>query len=293
MMWRGFPAALAAPVFVVLWSTGFVVARLAEKHAAALDFLCLRLGITALVLAFWAVWVRAPWPSRRIFGHLVVAGLLVQASYLGGVWLAIEGGMPAGLTALIVNLQPVLTAMVAPWWLAERIVPKAWVGLLLGFAGVAMVVAHRMAADSLRGGSLLYCLLALFGITAGSLWQKRFLPAFDLRTGTCIQYAASLFVLVPLAIVFDRRPVVWHPEMIGALLWSVFGLSIGAIFLMFLLIRRGEATRIASLFYLVPPTTAWMAWVLFDEGFGMVAALGMLVTALGVWLVQTNRAQPS
>jgi drug/metabolite transporter (DMT)-like permease len=114
-----------------------------------------------------------------------------------------------------------------------------------------------------------------------------------LRTGTCIQYAASLFVLVPLAIVFDRRPVVWHPEMIGALLWSVFGLSIGAIFLMFLLIRRGEATRIASLFYLVPPTTAWMAWVLFDEGFGMVAALGMLVTALGVWLVQTNRAQPS
>jgi drug/metabolite transporter (DMT)-like permease len=140
---------------------------------------------------------------------------------------------------------------------------------------------------------LLYCLLALFGITAGSLWQKRFLPAFDLRTGTCIQYAASLFVLVPLAIVFDRRPVVWHPEMIGALLWSVFGLSIGAIFLMFLLIRRGEATRIASLFYLVPPTTAWMAWVLFDEGFGMVAALGMLVTALGVWLVQTNRAQPS
>jgi drug/metabolite transporter (DMT)-like permease len=220
--------------------------------------------------------------------HLAIAGILVQGCYLAGVWVAISQGMPAGLTALIVNLQPVLTALTAPWWLGERQSVRGWLGLLLGFAGVAMVVAHRVSIDHLALSSILLSVIALVGITAGSLWQKRFVPQFDLRTGTCVQYLSSLLFFAPLAWFFEGVWPTWHPDLLGTMLWSVFALSIGAVFLMFTLMRRGEATRVASLFYLVPPVTALMAWALFREPFGLMAAFGMVVTAVGVSLVQVR-----
>jgi len=274
--------------FVLLWSTGFVVARWSAPHSPPLVFLAFRVAIAAVVLAFWAVLARAPWPERKPMWHLAIAGMLVQGCYLAGVWVAISQGMPAGLTALIVNLQPVLTALTAPWWLGERQSVRGWLGLFLGFAGVAMVVAHRVSIDHLALSSILFSVLALVGITAGSLWQKRYVPHFDLRTGTCIQYLASFLIFAPFAWFFEGVWPSWHPDLLGTMLWSVFALSIGAIFLMFTLMRRGEATRVASLFYLVPPVTALMAWALFREPFGLMAAFGMVVTAIGVSLVQVR-----
>lgn len=275
-------------VFVLLWSTGFVVARWSAPHSPPLVFLAFRVAFAAVVLAIWAVLVRAPWPEQKPMLHLAFAGMLVQGCYLAGVWVAISQGMPAGLTALVVNLQPVLTALTAPWWLGERQSVRGWLGLFLGFAGVAMVVAHRVNIDHLAISSILFSVVALIGITAGSLWQKRFVPQFDLRTGTCIQYLASFLLFAPLAWFFEGVWPSWHPDLLGTMLWSVFALSIGAVFLMFILMRRGEATRVASLFYLVPPVTALMAWVLFREPFGLMAAFGMVVTAVGVSLVQVR-----
>ena len=274
--------------FVLLWSTGFVVARWSAPHSPPLVFLAIRVALAAAVLALWAILVRAPWPARKPMWHLAIAGILVQGCYLAGVWVAISQGMPAGLTALIVNLQPVLTALTAPWWLGERQSVRGWLGLLLGFAGVAMVVAHRVSIDHLALSSILFSVIALVGITAGSLWQKRFVPQFDLRTGTCVQYLSSLLFFAPLAWFFEGVWPTWHPDLLGTMLWSVFALSIGAVFLMFTLMRRGEATRVASLFYLVPPVTALMAWALFREPFGLMAAFGMVVTAVGVSLVQVR-----
>jgi drug/metabolite transporter (DMT)-like permease len=279
--------------FVLLWSTGFVVARWSAPHSPPLVFLALRVAIAALVLALWAVLARAPWPQRKAIWHLTFAGMLVHGCYLAGVWVAISQGMPAGLTALIVNLQPVLTALTAPWWLGERQSARGWLGLFLGFAGVAMVVAHRVSIDHLALSSIVFSVIALVGITAGSLWQKRFVPQFDLRTGTCIQYVASFLILAPLAWLFEGVWPAWHPDLLGTMLWSVFALSIGAVFLMFMLMRRGEATRVASLFYLVPPVTALMAWALFREPFGLMAAFGMVVTAVGVSLVQVRSSAGS
>lgn len=279
--------------FVLLWSTGFVVARWSAPHSPPLVFLALRVAIAALVLALWAVLARAPWPQRKAMWHLTFAGMLVHGCYLAGVWVAISQGMPAGLTALIVNLQPVLTALTAPWWLDERQSARGWLGLFLGFAGVAMVVAHRVSIDHLALSSIVFSVIALAGITAGSLWQKRFVPQFDLRTGTCIQYVASFLILAPLAWLFEGVWPAWHPDLLGTMLWSVFALSIGAVFLMFMLMRRGEATRVASLFYLVPPVTALMAWALFREPFGLMAAFGMVVTAVGVSLVQVRSSAGS
>jgi len=287
--WSSRWIAVVAPLaFVVLWSTGFIVARLALPHAQPLVFLAMRVACAGLVLALWSVLARAPWPHARQMGHLAFAGLLVQGFYLAGVWVGISQGMPAGLSALIVNLQPVLTALAAPWWLGERQSLRGWLGLLLGFAGVALVVAHRVESDHLAISAIGFCLLALGGITAGSLWQKRYVPQFDLRTGTCLQYLVAFLFFAPLAWWFEGAWPAWHPDLLWAMLWSVFALSIGAVFLMFLLMRRGEATRVASLFYLVPPVTALMAWIFFREPFGLLAAFGMVVTAIGVSLVQVR-----
>jgi len=271
-------------VFVVLWATGFVAARLAMPHVPPLGFLALRFAATLAVLAPLILIARAAWPDRRVAGHLAVAGLLIQAGYLAGVWVAVALGMSAGLVALIVNLQPVLTAL----WLAvghERVGARQWAGLALGFGGVALVVAHRVDTDRLGVASIAFAAAGLLAITAGTLYQRRHVPVFDLRTGAFVQNAASLAVIGPLAVWVEHGP--WTPTagVWIALAWSVLGLSIGATFLMNLLIRRGSATRVASLFYLVPPVTALQAWALFGEPFGGLAALGMLLTAAGVALV--------
>lgn len=276
---------LAPGLFVVLWATGFVVAKFGLPYAAPLSFLVLRFGLTLVVLLPLIVLARASWPSRRDTALLVVSGVLVHAGYLGGVWCAIELGMPAGVSALIVNLQPIVTAVFGPW-LGERVTLRQWAGLVLGLAGVMMVVGHWFTTAGLSWASVALSVMALLAITAGTLFQKKHVASFDLRTGTFIQYSASLAVIAPLAWWLEDEPFQWGVELIFAFGWSVFALSIGAIFLMFGLYRRGAATKVASLFYLVPPCTVIMIWLLFGEAPGWFAMIGMVVTAFGVALVQ-------
>ena len=274
--------------FVVLWSTGFIVAKFGLPYAPPLTFLLLRCaGVLLVLLPLLLVW-RAPWPHGRV-KHIAVAGLLLQAGYLGGVWSAIKIGMPAGLSALIVGMQPILTAVAAPL-VGERVRPRQWLGLLLGLGGVALVVAAKIDTDGLSPRAILYCVLALLSITAGTLYQKRYCPSFDLRTGTAIQFAVSVAALLPLAILFEQLDlplsnVEWSTRFVGSLLWSIFALSIGAIFLLFRLISRGAALEVTSLLYLTPPTTAIMAWLMFGETLAPSALAGMLVAVAGVAFV--------
>ncbi|TFW08525.1 DMT family transporter [Oxalobacteraceae bacterium OM1] len=275
-------------LFVLIWSTGFVVAKFGLPYAPPLTFLLLRFGGVLAVLVPLVLLMRAPWPRGQA-GHIAVAGVLVQAGYLAGVWCAIKLGMPAGLSALIVGMQPILTAFAAPL-VGESVRGRQWVGLMFGIAGVGLVVANKISLIGLSWQSIALCLLALVSITIGTLYQKRFCPQFDLRTGTLIQFAASLVVLLPLAVIFeDLTPrletVVWSGRFVAALLWSVFALSIGAIFLLFALIRKSAATQVTSLLYLTPPTTAAMAWAMFGEAFSTTAMAGMVLAVIGVALV--------
>jgi drug/metabolite transporter (DMT)-like permease len=237
----------------------------------------------------------APWPSGRI-KHVAVAGLLLQAGYLGGVWCAIKIGMPAGISALIVGMQPILTAVAAPL-IGERVRPRQWIGLLLGLGGVALVVAAKINLAGLSTRAILYCLFALLSITAGTMYQRRYCPQFDLRTGTVIQFAATVVALLPFAILSEQLDpslsrVTWNANFVVALLWSVLALSIGAIFLLFKLIRRSNATEVTSLLYLTPPTTAVMAWLLFGESLSPLGLLGMVVAVTGVAFVVKKKELP-
>jgi drug/metabolite transporter (DMT)-like permease len=280
-----------APVplfFVFLWSTGFIAAKYGLPYAPPLSFLILRCVGAVLVLLPLVLASRAPWPHGRIL-HVAVAGLLLQAGYLGGVWSAIKIGMPAGLSALIVGLQPILTAFAAPL-VGERVSPRQWLGLLLGLGGVGLVVYAKISLNGLSPAAIAFCVLALLSITTGTLYQKRFCPQFDLRTGTLIQFTASALCMLPLAVALeDFGPslanVHWTPQFLGALLWSIFALSIGAIFLLFRLISRNDATKVTSLLYLTPPTTAVMAWLMFGEALSPLGLVGMAVAVMGVAFV--------
>ncbi len=271
-------------LFVLIWSTGFIVARYGMPHAEPMTFLLLRfIGVLALLLP--AAWLmQAPWPSRSQAWKIALAGLLLQAGYLGGVWAAVRHGMTAGLIALIVGLQPIITA-----WLAgvvqERISRIQWLGLVLGLTGVGLVVWAKLSLAGLSLVSLGLGVIALASITAGTLYQKAACPHFDLRTGAIIQYAASAVICLPFVFGLETREIDWHPQMIGALLWSIVALSIGAISLLFIMIREGAATKVTSLLYLTPPTTAVMAHFLFDEPMTSLTIAGIVTTMAGVWLV--------
>jgi len=271
--------------FVLLWSTGFIVAKFGLPYAPPLTFLLLRcLGVLVVLVPIVLV-CKAPWPTGSI-RHVAVAGLLLQAGYLAGVWCAIKLGMPAGVTALIVGMQPILTAACAPL-IGERVRPKQWLGLVFGLAGVGLVVYAKISLIGLSALSIGYCVMALLSITAGTMYQRRYCPRFDLRTGTVIQFAATVVLLLPLAMLFEEldlglSTVQWTPRFIGALLWSVFGLSIGAMFLLFTLLRRSAATEVTSLLYLTPPTTAVMAWLMFGEAFSLLGVAGMAIAVVGV-----------
>ena len=275
-------------VFVLIWSTGFIVAKFGLPYAPPLTFLLLRFaGVLSLLLPFVLI-MRTPWPSGQI-KHIALAGVLVQAGYLAGVWCAIKLGMPAGLSALIVGMQPILTAFAAPL-IGESVRRRQWIGLVFGLCGVALVVANKITLTGLSWESVGLCLFALFSMTIGTLYQKRHCPRFDLRTGTIIQFAASMLVLLPFALVFENfnmalETVQWTPSFIGALLWSIFALSIGAIFLLFALIRKSAATQVTSLLYLTPPTTAAMALLMFGEAFSMTGIIGMVLAVIGVIFV--------
>ncbi|MYN09428.1 DMT family transporter [Pseudoduganella aquatica] len=270
--------------FVFLWSTGFIVAKFGLPYAPPLSFLLLRfLGVLAILLPL-VLLMRAPWPTGKI-KQVALAGLLMQAGYLAGVWCAIKLGMPAGLTALMVGMQPILTAMAAPL-IGEKVRPRQWLGLLFGLGGVALVVYAKITLVGLSWQAIALCLFALLSITAGTMYQRRYCPQFDLRTGTVIQFAASFVVILPFALYFESfTDIQWTVRFVGALAWSVLALSIGAIFLLFALIRRSDATQVTSLLYLTPPTTAIMAWLMFGEAFSLLGAAGMALAVLGVVFV--------
>jgi drug/metabolite transporter (DMT)-like permease len=274
--------------FVILWSTGFVVAKFGLPYAPPLTFLLLRFAGVLCILVPLVLLMRAPWPVGRI-RHIAFAGVLMQAAYLGGVWCSIKLGMPAGISALIVGMQPIITAFAAPL-IGESLRPRQWAGLMIGLCGVALVVSNKIHLAGLSAASIALCLMALLSITVGTLYQKRYCAHFDLRTGTLIQFVASTVVLLPFAIAFERldltlSQVFWTPQFVAALLWSILALSIGAIFLLFTLIRKNAATTVTSLLYLTPPTTAVMAWLMFGETLSIAGLIGMMLAVAGVAFV--------
>jgi drug/metabolite transporter (DMT)-like permease len=275
--------ARAFPVFfVLLWSTGFIGARLGLPHAPPLTFLLLRyvLVLACMVAVAWLT--RAPWPqSPQAWFHIGVAGLLLHGIYLGGVFIAISKGLPAGVTSLVVGLQPLLTAAGAGWLLGEVVLKRQWLGLLLGLLGVGLVVMNKVGS-----GFALQALVPLLGITAGTLYQKRFCPSFDWRTGAVAQFLPTALLTGLLASLTETYHVDWTGEFVFAMGWLVLVLSLGAVSLLNWLIRNSGAVNIASLFYLVPPCTAVVAWLLFGETFSGTALAGMAMAVWGVYLAR-------
>jgi len=283
----GAPALRAMPwVFVLIWSTGFVVARYAMPHSPPLKFLALRYALSIACFGLWVAASRIELPRNpKQWGHLAVTGVLMHAGYLGGVWTAVKAGMGAGTVALIVGLQPVLTAL----WLSsrsggDRVAGRQWLGLLLGFAGLVLVVEHKLGAGEVHAFNLGSAVFALLCITAGTLYQKQFVAPCDVRSASLVQLLAALAATLPLAML-ETAPMDWHPELIGALVWSVLVLTLGGSSLLYMLIQRGAATAVTSLLYLVPPCTALMAALLFDETLTASVYAGLAITAAGVALV--------
>lgn len=283
---------LAPPLFIFIWATGYLVAKYAAPYADPLTFLAWRYAGVVLLMGALALAARAAWPSRRDLLHLAVAGIAIQAVYLGGVWVAIRQGLPAGTAALIVNLQPVLVAALAPL-VGERVAPRQWAGVALGLAGVLLVIWHKLNLGGGYGVPLALCLLALLAITGGTLYQKRFVPHFDLRTGQVVQFAAALAVTLPLAWALEPMRVVWNTQVLAAMAWSIGVLTAGGISLMFYMLRHGRVTAVSSTMYLVPSVTSVMAWLLFGETLGAQAIAGMGVTLLGVYLVVARKPETS
>jgi drug/metabolite transporter (DMT)-like permease len=285
-MWRGLDR-IAPGLFVLLWSSGFIAGKAGIGAAGPLHFLCLRFVVVALLLAGSAWLTRAPWPRRiPAIAHIVVAGWLIHAGYLGGVFTALRAGFGAGEVALVVGLQPLLTALLAAAWLGERVGIRRWSGLVLGLAGVVLVLWPRLHAGpawpiALPG--LPAALLALVSISAGTIYQKRFCQGMDLRSGGAIQYLSSGLLLASLIGPADAAPV-WTVRFALALGWLVLVLSVGAIGLLYRLLQQGAASQVASLFYLVPPVTTLMGMACFGEHVGAVAAVGMLLVMAAVTL---------
>jgi drug/metabolite transporter (DMT)-like permease len=273
-------------VFVLIWSTGFVVARYGMPHAPPLTFLSWRYALSILAFGLWVALSRPAWPATRTqWLHLAVTGVLIHAGYLGGVWAAVKAGISAGTVALIVGLQPVLTALwVSASGSEHRIAPRQWAGLLLGLLGLSLVVWRKLGIGEVGTVNLALSIGALLSITLGTLYQKRFVAPCDVRTANTVQLLAALVVTLPFAWL-EQEPIRLHPEFIGAMAWSVLVLTLGGSSLLYLLIQRGAATRVTSLLYLVPPTTAVMAWLLFGEALTGMVLLGLALTAVGVGLV--------
>jgi drug/metabolite transporter (DMT)-like permease len=288
---RGAAIAVAPVVFVLLWSTGFVGAKYGLPYAEPFTFLALRLALAGVLLAGLATVLRAAWPAgRQQVGRAGVAGLLLHAGYLGGVFFAIDHGLPAGVAAVVVSLQPVLTAALATRLLGERLVAVQWLGLVLGVGGVVLVLAPGLARAAGEEGSfppvgVVSTVLALLCGTAGTLWQKRYGDDIPLLSGTAVQYAAAALALLAVAVIGETMTIEWTADFVLALVWLVVPLSIGAVLLLLFLLRRGSASGVSSLLYLVPPATAVEAYFLFGEELPLLSLLGVAVTTIGVALV--------
>ncbi|MEO7401536.1 MAG: DMT family transporter [Polaromonas sp.] len=281
-------------VFVLIWSTGFIVAKFGLPFAPPLTFLAIRYSLSIVCFLVWIRLSRARWPAgRQQWLHLAATGVLMHGGYLSGVWVAVKGGMGSGLVALIVGLQPVLTALWISWVGSSagasatpaRVTSRQWAGLALGLGGLLLVVARKFGSGSEVTSWTLGCaVFALFSITVGTLYQKHFVQPTDVRSANAIQLAAALLLTLPFTLL-ETEAIVWNPEFMGAMAWSVLALTLGGSSLLYLLIQRGAATSVTSLLYLVPPTTAVMAWLLFGEVITMATVVGTALTALGVSLV--------
>jgi drug/metabolite transporter (DMT)-like permease len=288
-------------VFVLIWSTGYIAAKFGMPHAPPIGFLTLRFALSLVCFAVWIGLARAfftpvVWPQGRSqWWHLAVTGVLMHAGYLGGVWMAVKAGMGSALVALIIGLQPVLTALWVSGRGAQHISRAQWLGLLLGLAGLALVVSSKFEFSAGVGAgigtgaeatawTLFLASFALLCTTGGALYQKRFVAPCDVRSANTVQLLAAMLVSLPFALL-ESQPMVFNTPFIGAMAWSVVVLTLGGSNLLYMLIQRGAATAVASLLYLVPPCTAVLAWLLFDEAITWITVAGTALTALGVYLV--------
>lgn len=284
---QGFPVNRLVPIFpalfVLLWSTGFVGARYAMPHAEPFTFLTLRFVLALALLVPLVLVVRAPWPGPTSGFHAAFAGCLIHGVYLGGVFFAVRHGLPAGIAALIVGLQPVATALLASVFLGERVTPRHWAGLALGLLGVALVVMPQLGADAaFRFETLAPAFIAMAAISIGTVWQKRFVGQVDLRSGTALQYLGALLPMLLMAFLLEDGHVEWTGELVLALVWLTVVLSIGAVFLLLFMIREGAVSRVASLMYLTPGVTAVMAFLLFGESLTPIQLAGLALAGVGV-----------
>lgn len=282
--------AVAFPaVFVLLWSTGFIAAKYGLPYAPPLTFLLYRFLLVAALMTVVTLVMRTPWPRTPAqVAHVAVSAWLVHGAYLGGVFVALSGGMAAGTAAMLVGLQPIVTVAIARGWLREPVVARQWLGLVVGFVGVYLVVRHKVDLDAGRTG-LVAIAVALAGISVGTLYQKRYCAHVDLRSGAVIQFAACALLYLPFALTLEHVAVRWTLPFALALGWSVVVLSVGAISLLYWLLRHGAAADVARLFFLVPAVTAVMAWVAFGEQLDVVAIAGMVLIAIGVALARAER----
>lgn len=274
-------------LFVLLWSTCFIGAKYALPYIEPFYLLFIRMLMTLGVFAALCVIFKPQWPSFQQGRQQMVAGLLVHACYLGGVFAAIKWQMPAGITAIVVGLQPLLTSLLGWQWLGEKLRSVQWLGLILGLIGVLLILfnGQHTGGFELRFEAVIAVLLALVSISVGTLYQKRFGRGVDLLTGSVYQYFATAIAMGFLAFVFEERVIEWSAQLVLALAWLVFGLSVSAILLLMLMIREGESAKVASYFYLVPPVTAVEAWLLFGESLSFVQVGAIAITVLGVYLV--------
>ncbi len=282
-------------LFVFLWSTGFIGSKYGVAFAEPLTLLSIRFIIAAIVLSALVPVLQEPWPSTGShFFHATVVGVLLHGVYLGGVFIAIHRGVDAGFSALVVGLQPLLTVLIAALWLRESITRVKLLGVLAGLAGITLVLVDRdvafEAVHSVDALGLLFCVMALLGITLGTLYQKRFCSDVPLVSGAVVQYASAALVAYPMSRAFETQVINWTPTFIAALAWLVVVLSIGAVLLLMKLLQRGEAGQVASLFYLVPPLVAIEAWILFDERLTAIGVCGFVLCAVGVALVAASMA---
>ena len=277
---------LVPVIFVLLWSTGFIGAKYALPYIEPFNLLFIRMLITVAVFGLLMVVLKIPMPGLHLIKHQVVSGLLIHGAYLGGVFAAIKWQLPAGITALLVSMQPLLTAMISLWLYKKRLSTLQCVWLFLGFIGVVLVLGSKQ-----QGGDFIFtlpmalgALVALIGITVGSLYQKRFGGGVNLVAASMVQYIATAILMGCLTFAFETQVINWQLPLFASLLWLVFGLSVAAILLLLFMIKEGESAKVAAYFYLVPGVTAVEAWLLFNETLSLWAVLGVLISVFGVYL---------
>jgi len=284
---------LAPAIFVLLWSTGWVMAKYADIYADPLTFLVMRYLLATLLFTGFCLATGAAWPKTwRSAGHAVFSGMFLHGLYLGSVWWGIGQGVPAAISGIIAGLQPLMTAAVAPALLGENLSSQQKLGLVLGFLGIALAVVPKVltidtGTTPIHIFPVVINVLGMAAVTYGTIHQKRYLQDGDIRSIATLQYVGALIVTVPLAFFLEEMRVVWSVQLFAALAWAVLGLSMGAIALLLYLIRRGQVSKAASLIYLVPPLAALQAWLFFDEALTLPMIIGTVIAVVGVYL--TNR----